>query len=848
MDELTTFGAWLRQRRRRLDLTQEALARLAGCATITLKKIEQDERRPSQELAERLAEILAIPLADRSRFLKTARGNLAVDHLGVPIASDAPGPTRRHMNLPVRRERLIGREREVVAVGELLQRDEVSLVTLTGAGGTGKTRLALQVAADLAPAFAYGVCFVDLAPIRDPALVASTIAAALGVKETATQPVVDMLRAYLRTKQLLLLLDNFEQVVVAAPIVAELLQGAPGVKALVTSREPLHLSVEHEFMVRPLALPDPNQVPRADDLSQYAAVALFIRRAQAVKPDFHVTNATAPAVAEICHRLDGLPLAIELAAARSKLLAPDALLSRLHSRLRLLTGGARDLAARHQTLHSTIAWSYDLLPAHEQRLFGRLGVFVGGWSVDAAMAVCHAEDELPVEMLDALQALLNKSLITQLPRSADGEGEPRFTMYETIREYALERLPASRQAEDVHKRHAEYYLARAEEADPKIRSAERLVWLNRLEAEHDNLRAALAWSLSTDGDAHLGLRLAGALGWFWGLRGYSSEGHAWLERALSAGTDQSIIQDLQSTLSARAKALHRAGVLAADIAAAKPVLEQSVALWRDVGDKDGLAYALFSLGANGIRLRSDYATTRALLIESITLFREVGDMYGLVRALNRLAELAWVHGERAEAAAIYDQTIVLSRQLDDKWLIAHSLSKLGRAAYYSGDAMQAISAYEEGLGLWRELGDKARTGGLLVSLGEVARHQGDHERARAYYDESLALWQKLGDTWGIAEVHCCLGYLAYNQGDDTQAAALFASSLAVVGKREDNELNARLLAARLLAGLGAIAQKQRAPQRAARLLVLQPHLGSLSGHTALVMRAPRPSLVPSSPE
>jgi predicted ATPase len=403
---------------------------------------------------------------------------------------------RRAHNLPVQPTPLIGREQVGTAVCELLRRTEVRLLTLTGPGGTAKTRLGLQVAADLLEDFDSGVFFIPLAAIRDPTLVASSITRTLGLLEKAGQSLLDSLQESLQDKQMLLLLDNFEQVVAAAPLVAELLAACPRLKCLVTSRVVLHLSGEHAFPVPPLELPDPRHLPAVDALSQYAAVALFVQRALAVKPDFRVDNANAPAVAEICVRLDGLPLAIELAAARLKLLPPQAMLARLGRRLELLRGGPRDMPDRHQTLRQVIAWSYDLLEADEQALFRRLAVFARGCTLEAAETVCQPghdpmTDPGPtLEVLDGVASLLDKSLLRQAEQAS---GEPRFRMLETIREYGLECLTASGEEPAVRRAHADYYLALAEAAEPALTGPDQATWLERLEAEHDNLRAALRW-------------------------------------------------------------------------------------------------------------------------------------------------------------------------------------------------------------------------------------------------------------------------------------------------------------------------------------------------------------------
>src|SRR5215211_5247743 len=453
-------------------------------------------------------------------------------------------------NLPLQPTPLIGREKEVSEVCNLLRHDETRLLTLTGPGGIGKTRLALQTAADLLDDFSDGIFFVPLATLTEAELFLPAVAETLGVRETGEQPLVESLKDYLHERRLLLLLDNFEQVLGAAPTVTEMLAGAQGLKVLATSRMPLGLYGEHEYAVPPLSLPDVRHLPDIATLSQYEAVSLFIERAQAAKAEFEVTSESAPAVAEICVRLDGLPLAIELAAARIKMLPPRAMLQRLSSRLKFLTGGARDVPERQRTLRATIEWSFALLDEGEQLLFGKLAVFSGGRTLEAIEAICDADGDLPVDVFEGVSSLLDKSLL----RQEEGPGgEPRFVMLETVHEFAREKLGQSQEAEEIKRVHAQYFLTLAEEAYPELKGANQLEWLERLEAEHDNMRAALSWA-SERKEAEVALRLGGALWRFWSVRGYYSEGRRWLQEALS--------MDGRGSPGSRAMALAGAGSLA----------------------------------------------------------------------------------------------------------------------------------------------------------------------------------------------------------------------------------------------------------------------------------------------
>jgi predicted ATPase/class 3 adenylate cyclase len=568
-------------------------------------------------------------------------------------------------NLPVQPTPLIGRDLEVATVVGMLH-GAVRLVTLTGPGGTGKTRLSFQVAADLLDDFPDGVFFVDLAPISEPELVASTIAQTLGVRESGGQSVLEGLKNYLREKHLVLLIDNFEQVLDAAPVVAELLGGAPRLKVLLTSRVVLRVRGEHEFAVPPLALPDPKRLPPVETLSQYAAVELFIQRAIAAKSDFAVTNENAAAVAEICVRLDGLPLAIELAAARIRLFSPQTLLSRLGNRLKLLVGGARDLPIRQQTLRATITWSYDLLTLEEQRLFRRLAVFVGGCTLEAAEAICNAEGDLQIDVLDGLASLVDKKLLVNEDRAGC---EPRFTMLETIREFANERLAESDEAAAIRQRHVRCYLALGEEAEPHFTGPQLGAWMDRIEREHGNIRAGLVWALTEGGAADVAVRLAGALWRFWHLRGYGREGHHWLTEAVAA--------DSGECPAARAKALRGAGFTTGDGTAARRFFTESLAIYRKLEDRAGIAACLNHLG-NVAKERCEWETAQRLYTEAIAIDQEIGDRWGEAIVLANLGELAWRRGDLDTAWHLLRQSLVIKRELADPSAIATSLWHMGR--------------------------------------------------------------------------------------------------------------------------------------------------------------------------
>ena len=528
-----------------------------------------------------------------------------------------------------------------------------------------------------------GSVFVPLAALRDPALVPSAIAAALGLREEGGRTPGEAVRDELAGKRTLLVLDNLEQVIAAAPYVGELLMATPTLSVLATSRLPLRLRAEREYPVPPLALPPANGTP-PEHLLQYEAVRLFVERAQAVRGGFALTAETAPAVAEITRRLDGLPLAIELAAARVRLLPPAALLARLEKRLPLLTGGPRDAPARQQTLRDAIAWSYDLLTADEQTLFRRLSIFAGGFSLEAAEAVANPEGGLDV--LDGLERLSEHSLLRPV---AGADGEPRFTMLETIREFGLEQLAQHGEAEATRRTHAEFFLALVEEAEPKLTSPEQLAWLERLEAEHDNVLAALGWALVSD--AQIALRLAGGLAWFWYFRGYLREGRAWLDRILAASGDPGPLH---------VGAFAAAGRLArhlGDYQGAIAVLERSLELARSFQDRRGEALALHELGALAGLAEGDAAREAALTEASLAVWRELGDSWGIARTLNNLGYEAYLQGDLDRAVSLLDEGVTLAREAGDRSVLAYIVDSRGVVAEAQGELERATDLYQEAL-------------------------------------------------------------------------------------------------------------------------------------------------------
>lgn len=776
MSDSISFGRRLKQLRKLHDLSQADLARRVGCAEVTVQKIETGVLRPSRQIASRLADHLGLDAQERTAFVEAARA------AGLPLP---PSPQRPGHHLPIPTTPLLGRATHVAAARSLLLRADTHLLTLLGPPGIGKTRLGIQVAAELAGAFADGVWFVALAPITDPDLVATAITQTLEVESRGDRSIVAHLNEYLRDRQLLLVLDNVEQVLAAAPLIGELLARAAGLKVLATSRVALRAYGEREFLVPPLACPAAHDtqaslsvdsrkgaadeaLPGADSaarplsltrIGQFPAVELFVQRVQAIRPDFVLTETNAPAVAALCARLDGLPLAIELAAARSKIFAPEELLERLEGRLsaqpshgaalELLIGGARDLPPRQQTLRAAIDWSYHLLGASEQALFARLGVFVGGWTADAAEALVTASGAMldPAQVRNGLESLLDSSLLQQEWKPSD---KRRFSMLETIREYALERLVESGMLDQTRQQHASYLRALAEAAAGELWGAGQSAWLDRLEAEHDNIRAALAWSLS-DAErpagheerppasgllasrAEAGLHLAGSLVWFWHFRGYWSEGRRWLAALLELSREAQTPQ----LAAARAKALFAAGALA----------------WA----------------------QRDYEVARVRLIESIALARALPDSLTQAHALGMLGLVAIYEGNSAAAVEPLTASLELFQQAEDPAGSALTLIRLGIVAELEGILTTAIARFEEALALFRGTGSRWGIATALANLGDVAQMQADWERSAALYRESLPYYHELGSKWYVANALVSLAFAAGKLGDWARAVRLLGA-------------------------------------------------------------------------
>ncbi len=704
----------MRHRRRELDLTQEALAGQVGCARITIRKLEAGQMRPSKELAMVLLEQLEVPLEEREYFIRYARWN------SLPPSLTKKTPSH---NLPSPISSFIGRERELTEIVKLLRGSR--LLTVTGVGGIGKTRIAMVVARELLDSFKDGIWWVELAALRDPALVIYALAKVLGVAEIPTQRLEETLVHFLRPKQLLVVIDNCEHLIESCARGAEkILTACENVKIMATSREPLGIVGEKIYRMPPLTLPDAQASFANESPMQYEAIQLFAQRATAVNQDFSITTQNAPWVFQICRRLDGMPLAIELAAARIKALSPRQIAARLDDHFALLTGGSRTGPSRHQTLHAALDWSHDLLTETERMLFRQLAVFVGGFTLEALESVACLDSNQPV--LDVLSRIVDKSLVM-----VEFRENTRYDLTETIRQYALEKLQESGDVKIFRDRHLNYFSKFAEEMEPQLFVSGQKDGAIRLELEHNNLRAALTWSLES-GLIQEGLKIAGALARFWLNHGYLREGGQWFDKMLMAGDG--------SPTPERAKALYWAATMS--------------------------------------RIMGDHLQARGLADLSVRLYRELGDLRGAGLALTELGAIFHYEGHRKQALEVLEEGLQLLQISGDAWGIACACLWLGDTWFRLGVADRAAAYWEESLRLTRGMGDLSLLAWSLGGLADVARLRGDYEHAAIKFQEALALYLDLGNKSDSPFTLEALGLVAAECGQLQRAARLWGAASA----------------------------------------------------------------------
>lgn len=737
MDVTESLGYWIRRRRKALDLTQEELARRVGCAVITLRKMEADERRPSRQMAERFAQCLELPPADLPHFLAIA----AQQRMPVQVPPSGALPDRPFRgNLPALMTTLVGRTTELTAIVTCLRRKEIRLHTLTGPVGVGKTRLAIEAGHRLLDDYRHGVYLVSLASTHDASLIPSLTAAALGVREGSNRGPTQAVADYLARREILLIFDEFDHLQPGAPYLASLLASAPDLHLLVTSRSSLGLYGEHEFRVAPLPLPEPSADPQ-DSLT--SAVQLFVDRAHAARADFHLTPELTPTIAEICRRLDGLPLAIELAASRIKLVSPRELLKQLGCRLTFLAQPAADQPGRLHSLEGAIDWSYALLAPVERRLMARLAVFVGNFSLEAVEQVCglpFTEPGYPTTqpmqgMLEQLGVLISHSLLYR----SDSGFETRFAMLQTIREFALERLTEISEDKILQDRHAAYYAALATQAEGYFHGPDQASWLDRLESEMENLHATLDWLL-VDGQLELAARMASALGTYWGRRGLLSEGRRWIERVLDSVSADRVSPGL------RAKLYQTAGALAyhqGDFQKADHWLRDSLALYQGLDDRTGKARVLFDLGWIAIE-QGKWAQADQYNRESLALAQESQDLCGIYRALSNLGWASLSTGQCELAASFFTDAHTYAGLAGHSKGIAVSLTNLGWIALHQSDLPRAVRAATQSLLLCYQLKEPEVLAENLEMLAIAAARQGHAGRGACLGGAAEALWQSMG--------------------------------------------------------------------------------------------------------
>jgi predicted ATPase/DNA-binding CsgD family transcriptional regulator/DNA-binding XRE family transcriptional regulator/Tfp pilus assembly protein PilF len=846
--EQHSFGYWLKLKRKALDLTREELAERVGYSAATVRKIEDEERPPSEQVVEHLAEFFHIPPEERAAFLRFARGDWQFPPTEIkevtPWHISAKSP---RSNLPASISSLIGREQAIADIRNYLSTEDIRLVTLIGPPGIGKTRLSIEAARAELYDFQAGVFFIGLAPLEDANLVAPAIAQTLSVVEIQNRSPLERLKDGIGDKQMLIVLDNCEHLIdEIATLASDLLLACPRLKLLATSREALRAPGEWLYPVPTLSIPTDTQLQSIEmkDISQFTALSLFGERARAVRSDFTLNADNIRAVAMICTQLDCLPLAIELIAARIRLMSPQSLLSHLSEQFTLYADGMRALSARQKTLHGAISWSYDLLSDEEQKLFARLSVFSGGFTLEAAESI-FSRTVTNKSIYDLITSLLDKSLL-QRTLDRDAPREPRFTMLVTIQQFALERLRRMNEEAEVRNRHLAYFVDLAEQAEPNLRAFDMVMWLDRLEAELANLHGALGWAQKNNIEAQL--RLASALLWFWHIRGHKNEGVDWLERGLSTEASQRGNQPLTPDRSMiRGKALNVTAVLLSILAnteRSKSLSQEALTLFQELGSRGrkGMAYALLSLADAAVHLE-DSKRVKILAEESLTLFREAGDKFGMAQCLDLLGGVIWEEGDSGQVKALWEDNLALRKEIGDRDGIARVLARLGMWAFSQDDLNRSVSMYEESLTIFREvgnewarsynladlalvvqeqgnygkatqileealaiardLGDQYRASRSLHGLGRVAQLQGDYERATQMFQEALILARKVGEPTAIAESLQALGDIASAQGDYSQAAQLFEAEL-----RIGQEKKIRWINAFALSGLGYVAWAQ----------------------------------------
>ena len=792
MQEEITFGTWLRKRRRSLDLTQRALADQVGCARITLRRIESDTLKPSKELAFIILEKVGIPQAESEQWLRFARGQS-----GLP--SKESSPAKQQSNLPASLTSFIGREKEQTEIIKLIHKHR--LVTLTGSGGVGKTRLSLKVGEQLLTDFADGVWLVELAPLSDPALPVETVAAVFRVTTQSNSSIREVLINFLREKKILLILDNCEHLLnICAQLADALLKSCPTLKILATSREALGITGEVAYRVPSLELPDLQQF--LGKFRDYESVRLFEERAQLVETDFSLTLHNASSVAQICLRLDGIPLSLELAAARVNILSTEQIASQLNESFQLLTGGSRTALPRQQTIRASIDWSWNLLTVSEQILLRRLSVFAGNWTLEAAETIVSQDKILPDDVLDLLTQLVNKSLLVIEERGT----VTRYRLLETVRQYALEKLLDSGESERLCDRHLSFFLSLAESAETTYPDGNWLEWIPRLEIEHDNLRAALEWAC--DRDSETARWLAGLLRWFWHWANHSGEARTWYVRVLGLGE--------RAQTKSYAIALFGAGMIATvlnDLDEAHVWLEESIILFRTLGNKQWLIDGLTWLGYSMI-LSGQAEQACVLFEENVSLIRQSAGPFSLSTVLSDWGRaLANARHDYGAAQILQEESIAIARAATDALALGTALSARGYLATQQGDYDMARQCHLESLAWRRQTGTRWLIAISSQNLADVMTLQGNYGEAHPLYAEALRLSRDIGDQDAVARTLCRIGYLEVHQNDYARSTKLFAESLEIFQTRGDQQGIALSLA-----GYGELRRIQGRVAEAVRLL------------------------------